>query len=158
METSPHTLAPGPTLAAPLRAVLSRVPSALGSAAFAAGLNLTLRRKFPPEILERLEGHAFEIAVEDAGTELVFRVRNGLFVPAANRDDPILRFRASAWDYAQLVAQNADPDTLFFNRRLVTEGDTEIALLVKNTLDTIEIPRTRRALRRALQILGRRAA
>ncbi|HMM77283.1 MAG TPA: SCP2 sterol-binding domain-containing protein [Gammaproteobacteria bacterium] len=152
-----NTLSPGPVLAAPLRAVVSRLPRYSSSAAFAAALNVTLRRKFPPEVLERLEGHAFAIAVEDAGLELTFLVRGGRFVPAARPSEPLLRIRASAWDYAQLVAQNADPDTLFFNRRLLTEGDTEIALLVKNTLDTIEIPRTRQALRRVLRFLGSRA-
>jgi predicted lipid carrier protein YhbT len=63
----------------------------------------------------------------------------------------LLRFRAVAWDYAALAAREADPDTLFFNRRLVVEGDTEIALLVKNTLDTIDIPRTRGILKRVLR-------
>ena len=47
-----------------------------------------------------------------------------------------------------------NPDTLFFNRRLVVEGDTEIALLVKNTLDTIDIPRTRGILKRVLRAAG----
>ena len=31
-------------------------------------------------------------------------------------------------------------DTLFFSRRLSMEGDTELGLLVKNTLDAIELP------------------
>ena len=152
-----NSLSPGPVLAAPLRAVASRLPRFSSSAAFAAALNLTLRRKFPHEVLEHLEDHAFAIAVEDAGLELTFRVRGGRFVPVAKSSEPLLRIRASAWDYAQLVAQNADPDTLFFNRRLLTEGDTDIALLVKNTLDILEIPRTRQALRRVLHILGPRA-
>ncbi len=33
-----------------------------------------------------------------------------------------------------------DSDTLFFNRRLVVEGDTELGLVAKNTLDAIENP------------------
>jgi predicted lipid carrier protein YhbT len=33
-----------------------------------------------------------------------------------------------------------DPDTLFFSRRLLMEGDTELGLLVKNTLDALELP------------------
>ena len=32
-----------------------------------------------------------------------------------------------------------DPDTLFFSRRLVMEGDTELGLLVKNTLDALDM-------------------
>ena len=33
-----------------------------------------------------------------------------------------------------------DPDTLFFNRRLIMEGDTELGLMVKNALDAMELP------------------
>ena len=43
-------------------------------------------------------------------------------------------------DFALLAARKEDPDTLFFSRRLVMEGDTELGLLVKNTLDAIEQP------------------
>ena len=145
-----------PRFPAPLRAVASRLPRLPASIAFAAGLNFTLRRKFPAEVLDRLEGHTFAIAVEDAGFELLFRVRGRRFVPVARAAEPLLRFRASAWDYAALAAREADPDTLFFNRRLMVEGDTEIALLVKNTLDTIDIPRTRGFLRRVMKAVGPR--
>jgi predicted lipid carrier protein YhbT len=146
-----------PRLPGPVRAVASRLPARPVSAAFARGLDLTLRRKFPAEVLERLEGHAFVVSVEDAGLELAFRVVGGHFRPVPKGTEPSLRFRAVAWDYAALAAREADPDTLFFNRRLVVEGDTELALWVKNTLDTIEIPRTRATLKRALGVLGRRA-
>jgi predicted lipid carrier protein YhbT len=142
-------------LPAPVRALGRRLPRLPASIAFATGLNLTLRRKFPADVLARLESHTFAIVVEDAGMELLFRVRAGRFVPVAHAAEPVLRFRAVAWDYAALAAREADPDTLFFNRRLVVEGDTEIALLVKNTLDTIEIPRTRGLLRRAMRALGK---
>lgn len=141
-------------LPAPIRAVGARLPRMPASIAFAAGLNLTLRRKFPADVLKRLEGHTFAIVVEDAGVELRFRVRERRFVPVANGSEPLLRFRAVAWDFAALAAREADPDTLFFNRRLVVEGDTEIALLVKNTLDTIDIPRTRGLLRRVMRAIG----
>ncbi|HQY46426.1 MAG TPA: SCP2 sterol-binding domain-containing protein [Usitatibacteraceae bacterium] len=141
-------------LPAPVGAIGRRLPRLPASIAFATGLNLTLRRKFPADVLDRLEGHTFVIVVEDAGMELRFRVRNRRFVPVARAAEPVLRFRAVAWDYASLAAREADPDTLFFNRRLVVEGDTEIALLVKNTLDTIDIPRTRGLLRRAMRVAG----
>jgi len=150
------TLAAPRRLPAPVRALGRRLPRLPASVAFATALNLTLRRKFPADVLERLEGHTFVIAVEDASVELVFRVRGRRFVPAAKAEEPVLRFRACAWDYATLAAREADPDTLFFNRRLVVEGDTEIALLVKNTLDTVEIPRTRSLLKRALRVAGAR--
>jgi predicted lipid carrier protein YhbT len=45
--------------------------------------------------------------------------------------------RASLPDYIALALRREDPDTLFFTRRLVLEGDTELGLLVKNALDSL---------------------
>ncbi|MDP3863323.1 MAG: SCP2 sterol-binding domain-containing protein, partial [Rhodoferax sp.] len=51
-----------------------------------------------------------------------------------------LTISASAHDFVKLARREEDPDTLFFNRRLAMEGDTELGLLVKNTIDAIELP------------------
>lgn len=37
-----------------------------------------------------------------------------------------------------LALREEDPDTLFFSRRLRMEGDTDLGLLVKNTLDAVD--------------------
>jgi predicted lipid carrier protein YhbT len=39
-----------------------------------------------------------------------------------------------------MVSRQEDPDTLFFNRSLSIEGDTELGLRVKNMLDALEWP------------------
>jgi predicted lipid carrier protein YhbT len=65
-----------------------------------------------------------------------------------------LEIAASARDFLALARREEDPDTLFFCRRLSMEGDTELGLLVKNTLDAIEAPMldlARQALQRWLQ-------
>jgi len=43
--------------------------------------------------------------------------------------------RANLSDYLALALRLEDPDTLFFSRRLVIEGDTELGLALKNALD-----------------------
>jgi predicted lipid carrier protein YhbT len=40
-----------------------------------------------------------------------------------------------------LATRRVDPDTLFFERRLLIEGDTETGLRLKNVLDAIGLPR-----------------
>lgn len=123
------------------------------SLALATALNLFLRRKLPPELFEKLRGREVEIAVKDRALRAAFRVRESHFVPVRPSGAPHLRFRASVRDFARIAAREADADTLYFQRRLVVEGDTESALLVKNTLDTLEFPRTRALLRRGLDVL-----
>ena len=50
---------------------------------------------------------------------------------------PDVTVRAHLSDYLALALRAEDPDTLFFSRRLVIEGDTELGLVVKNALDAL---------------------
>ena len=56
-----------------------------------------------------------------------------------------------------LAARRSDPDTLFFERRLVIEGDTALGLEAKNLLDTIEPDELPATLTRVLDGAGRMA-
>lgn len=55
--------------------------------------------------------------------------------PAFGRADVTLR--AEARDYLALALRREDPDTLFFTRRIVIEGDTALGLEIKNALDAL---------------------
>lgn len=123
----------------------------IASLALATALNLLLRRKLPAELFERLARREIAVQVRGSRVGATFRIRGRHFVPARPTGEPYLRFTASARDFARLAAREEDPDTLFFNRRLVVEGDTEAALLVKNALDCVEAPRVRALLRRLLR-------
>ena len=114
-------------------------------------LNAVLRRKLPAELFERLAGREIAVQVRGSPVAASFRIRGRHFAPMRPSGTPYLRFVASARDFALLAAREEDPDTLFFNRRLVVEGDTEAALLVKNALDCVEAPAARWLLRRALR-------
>jgi predicted lipid carrier protein YhbT len=48
-------------------------------------------------------------------------------------------FRATGDDLILIAGRKQDPDTLFFQRRLKIEGDTELGLEVKNLIDAIDI-------------------
>jgi predicted lipid carrier protein YhbT len=80
------------------------------------------------------------MCVTDAKWTFDFSWVNGRFVPCQNTAEADLTISASGQDFLLLARRQEDPDTLFFNRRLAMEGDTELGLLVKNTLDAIELP------------------
>ena len=65
-----------------------------------------------------------------------------------------MSFSADASDLLMIVARKQDPDTLFFQRRLVIEGDTELGLYVKNLMDAIELEQMPKALRVMLMQLA----
>ncbi len=141
----------GPQMPRVVRSLGQRLPAAPLSGIFALALNVTLRRQLPLELFEQHAGRVVAIDVLDGGACFRFRIDRKRFTACAAAA-PDLCLRATAYDFALLAAREEDADTLFFQRRLTVEGDTELALLVKNALDSIEAPRTRRALRRLLGV------
>ncbi|WP_372684578.1 SCP2 domain-containing protein [Castellaniella sp.] len=119
---------------------LGHLPRYPGSVLFVTGLNLVLARHLHPDTLQRLEQRQLRIEVADAGLAFDYTWRDGAFrALRGSVAEPDLVFRATAWDFYCLLQRVEDPDTLFFSRRLVIEGDTELGLMVKNTLDSIDM-------------------
>ncbi len=125
---------------APVGRLLGMLPKRPGSHLFTAGLNLTLAPHLPIDTCTMLEGRSLRIEVADAGLRFDYTWRGNAFRAADHGGQtPDLTIRADLWDYHQLIQRGEDPDTLFFSRRLVMEGDTELGLLVKNTLDSLDM-------------------
>ncbi len=120
-----------------------RLPQWPHAAALSITLNAaTLARLLPRERLDALEGRCFLIVVTDAGSQAAFTCVNGAFRPLFGmRGKPDLTFSADLAVFLRLLAREEDPDTLFFNRELLVEGDTELGLIVKNMLEAVEFPR-----------------
>jgi len=75
--------------------------------------------------------------VKDVGLSMYLSVHErGLRPEKAGPVD--VTFTASAEDFARLSLRLEDPDTLFFNRRLLIEGDTDLGLTLKNLLDAVD--------------------
>ncbi|GIX28300.1 MAG: hypothetical protein KatS3mg123_2181 [Burkholderiales bacterium] len=128
-----------PAFPRPLAALLARLPAYPPSAAFAALLNLALLgRLLPRDALTPIEGRRIRIVAEDLGLRVEFTLTARGFRPCTGRQPPDLALRAQAVDFLRLAARLEDPDTLFFSRRLVLQGDTELGLLIKNTLDAMD--------------------
>jgi predicted lipid carrier protein YhbT len=127
-------------LSAPLGRLLSLLPAYPGSYLFACALNLALVRHLPDDVRATLAGKRLRLCALDAGVAFDFRWDGQAFAAERAGHGADLTISASVHDFALLAARKEDPDTLFFSRRLVMEGDTELGLLVKNTLDAIEQP------------------
>ena len=96
--------------------------------------------------LEFLEGRWLSIHVRDIGLLWYTSVVDGRLVVSQQADAGV-SFSADASDLLMIAARKQDPDTLFFQRRLVIEGDTELGLYVKNLMDAIELEQMPKALR-----------
>lgn len=129
------------TIPKPIGTALSLLPSYPHSLVFSRVLNLALGRLVNPESLEPLHGKLIGIRVTDAGLSFFFSINAKGFVACKEGATPDLAFSATAHDFLMLATRQEDPDTLFFSRRLTVEGDTELGLIAKNTLDAVELPR-----------------
>lgn len=128
------------SLPKPVGQVLSQLPPYPGSIMFVMALNATIKANIHEDVQETLYGKSLCVNITDAQVAFHFTWREGGFVAQWQRSHADLTISASAHDFLLLIQRKEDPDTLFFSRRLVMEGDTELGLIVKNTIDTFELP------------------
>lgn len=126
---------PAFTLPTPLARLGARLPALPPTLALTTLLNLAPRQILPRDSLAPLAGKRIEIRVRDAGLTLALTLGPRGFRPAPGRGPADLALTSTVRDFLALALREEDPDTLFFSRRLLMEGDTDLGLLVKNTLD-----------------------
>ena len=124
----------------PVGSVLSRLPAYPGSFLLVSALNRVLAKQLPADVRQYLLGKKLRIHVSDARLTFDFTCNGARFEASRKQDVTDLTISANAQDFLRLAQRQEDPDTLFFNRRLSMEGDTELGLLVKNALDALELP------------------
>ena len=90
--------------------------------------------------LEPLTGKTVSLEASDLGTRVRVAYDGNRFTAYAGGAPADLTVRSSVSGYLALALRREDPDTLFFTRRLVMTGDTELGLVVKNALDAISWP------------------
>ena len=99
-----------------------------------------LKRGLLPADMSLFDGRTFEIAVLDAGITVRFTADSERFLDHRFEGTPDLRLAANGVDFLRMMLREEDPDTLFFKRKLQIEGDTELGLITKNLLDSVEWP------------------
>lgn len=106
-------------------------------------------------VLEAALKHVFAEAIQDgdfdflSNKHLKVEIRdvklcwyfsfNGRHVTVARHARADATISGELREFLLLVSRREDPDTLFFQRRLQINGDTELGLEAKNILDTIDL-------------------
>lgn len=125
------------TVSVTLKKMIGRLPAYPATQAFVTGFNLTVWKKLKDLDWDGLYGRTFSVVIKDMELALYFSVaEKGL--RAVKTAQPDVIFTATFMDLIRLALRLEDPDALFFNRRLLIEGNTDIGLRVKNMLDGIE--------------------
>jgi predicted lipid carrier protein YhbT len=125
-------------------------------------LEHAINRVFHPALrrgdLDFLRDRRLAVHMKDAGIRWLFSVRESRIAVLPDTAVPDVTIGGELKDFARLVTHRVDPDTLFFQRRLVIEGEVALGLMVKNFLDALdsgELPRTMQTLIRvADRVIG----
>ena len=122
-----------------LRIPARLVPFPLQLALMGHGLRLIFKEALADGDFEFLQDKWLKIAIEDLGLAwfISYQSEQLLIAEAAPQVD--VSFAAQLNDLILIAGRKEDPDSLFFQRRLRIEGDTELGLEVKNLMDSIDL-------------------
>ncbi|MGA9574966.1 MAG: SCP2 sterol-binding domain-containing protein [Lysobacterales bacterium] len=118
-------------------------------------LNQAFREPLKHGELEFLENARVRIKVTDLCIDWLICVGRERFTPLERTLKDDVCISGESTDFLLLAARRADPDTLFFQRRIRIEGDTELGLGIKNTMDSMDWDDLPLPLRRLLQGISR---
>lgn len=106
-------------------------------------LNVAVNHLLQPERLagdlEFLRQQTARVEITDLNFDFSLTLigqRLAVKVPAATGDATLKSDQASL---LKILHGEVDPDTLFFRRKLLITGDTELGLYIKNLIDTIDL-------------------
>lgn len=135
--------------------VLRKAPRRPQALLASAALNRVLGEQIADGDMDFMAGKALAIQVRDLDLRWLIRFDGDRLraAPAAAASDASIS--ATPMEFLRLLARAEDADTLFFQRRLVIEGDTDFALNVKNVLDAVDDQSLPGPLPAALTVLRR---
>ena len=109
------------------------IPKALQARAVGSAIRRVLAGPLAAGSLAFLQGRRLGVDVTDLDLHWVIGLSGDrlALVPG----EPDARVRGTATDLLLLAARLEDADTLFFQRRLVLTGDTELGLAARNLLE-----------------------
>jgi predicted lipid carrier protein YhbT len=86
-----------------------------------------------------LEDKWLKVQVKDLNLHWFISYQNETLLIADREMEPAVSFSGNLNDLILIAGRKEDPDTLFFQRRLSIEGDTELGLEVKNLMDSVDL-------------------
>lgn len=127
-----------PKLPKPIALPLGLLPNRLHSLVLSRALNRVFAEDIVEGELDFLEGKVVEIQILDAKSAFSVKMNAGCFQSAAGQPSD-LKVSGTVYDFLLLLTGQEDPDTLFFQRHLLMEGDTGLGVHLKNFLAGVDL-------------------
>ena len=122
------------TLGMPLRLL----PDNLTNAPLTKFINQLFREPIKEGDFDFLEDRCLKVNITDLEVSFYVSFEGEKLLAGGPRHYDV-EFRGNAKAFILLATRQEDPDTLFFQRSLMIEGDTELGLGVKNLLDSLDL-------------------
>lgn len=119
-----------------LGAIDRRIPVPLKQLAVEAPLNRIFARAIEDGEFDDFEGRRIRLEVHGGQPGITIGFWAGRLRVVDGPGEATIRGSLAA--FKMLAERRQDPDQLFFQRRLVIEGDTELGLALKNLLDSLD--------------------
>lgn len=124
-----------------LRPILKITPFSTQKSILLPALHSVFNEAVEDGDFEFLEGKWLKINIQDLNLSWWLSYESNRLVMGSEaqliKED--VCFSANGDDLVLIAGRKEDPDTLFFQRRLKIEGNTELGLEVKNLIDAIDI-------------------
>ncbi len=130
------------------------MPQSLQKKALLDGLNLVFKEALEDGDFEFLQDKWLKVAIKDLDLAwyISYQDENLLLAEKPVQED--VSFSGNLNDLVLIAGRKEDPDTLFFQRRLSIEGDTELGLEVKNLMDSVDLEQLPKTMQVALNQLA----
>lgn len=137
-----------------LRSPVQLLPQAVQKKALLEGLKLVFKEALDDGDFEFLQDKWLKVEIKDLQLYWYISYQNEQLVVAKNEVKASVSFAGNLNDLVLIAGRKEDPDTLFFQRRLSIEGDTELGLEVKNLMDSVDLEQLPKALQQLLNQLA----
>lgn len=137
-----------------LRSPVQLLPQVVQKKALLEGLKLVFKEALEDGDFEFLEDKWLKVEVKDLQLHWYISYQNQHLVVADKAQKEDVCFSGNLNDLVLIAGRKEDPDTLFFQRRLTIEGDTELGLEVKNLMDSVDLEQLPKAMQFSLNQLA----
>lgn len=122
-----------------LRSPVHLLPQSVQKKALLEALKMVFQEALEDGDFEFLEDKWLKVEVKDLELSWLLSYQNEQLVVADHPVKEDVSFSGHLNDLVLIAGRKEDPDTLFFQRRLTIEGDTELGLEVKNLMDSVDL-------------------
>lgn len=122
-----------------LQLMLEKAPWVIKKTCIQTWMQHSFRSSIVNGDLDFFENKSLNLIVDDIKLRFTIRLNRGKLYINQYGQNSDCEFTGNFYDLLLIAAQKRDPDMLFFQRKLMMSGDTELGLAIKNWLASLDL-------------------